>query len=55
MEYNKIRLSKKCKPCIDFIDKLLEKDISKRIMADAALKHKWFQIYKINKSAYWSS
>ena len=45
-EYDKTRLSKRCKACIDLIDKLLEKDISKRIRADAALKHKWFQIYK---------
>ena len=45
-DYDRTRLSKKCKPCIDLIDKLLEKDISKRIRADAALKHKWFQIYK---------
>ena len=45
-EYDKTRLSKRCKACIDLIDKLLEKDISKRIRADAALRHKWFQIYK---------
>ena len=45
-EYDKTRLAKRCKACIDLIDKLLEKDISKRIRADAALKHKWFQIYK---------
>ena len=45
-EYDKTKLIKRCKPCIDLIDKLLEKDISKRIRADAALKHKWFKIYK---------
>ena len=45
-EYDKTRLAKKCKACIDLIDKLLTKDIKKRIRADAALRHKWFQIYK---------
>ena len=45
-EYDKTKLKKRCRACIDLIDKLLEKDISKRIRADAALKHKWFQIYK---------
>ena len=45
-EYDKTRLNKRCKACIDLIGKLLEKDISKRIRADAALKHRWFQIYK---------
>ena len=45
-EYDKTKLNKRCKACIDLIDKLLEKDISKRIRADAALKHKWFEIYK---------
>ena len=45
-EYDKTRLSKKCRACVDLIDKLLEKDISKRIRADQALKHKWFQIFK---------
>ena len=45
-EYDKNRLAKKCKVCIDLIDKLLTKDIKKRIRADAALRHKWFQIYK---------
>lgn len=44
--YDKSRLKKKCKACIDLIDKLLERDISKRIRADTALAHKWFQIYK---------
>ena len=44
--YDKNRLKKRCKACIDLIDKLLERDISKRIKADAALAHKWFQIYK---------
>jgi calcium-dependent protein kinase len=45
-QYDKARLGKKCKACIDLIDKLLERDITKRISAMAALKHKWFQIYK---------
>ena len=45
-EYNKKRLTKKCRACIDLIDKLLEKDVKKRIKAEAALNHKWFQIYK---------
>ncbi len=45
-EYDKTKLKKRCRACIDLIDKLLEKDISKRIRADAALKHKWFQIFK---------
>ena len=45
-EYDKTRLAKRCKACIDLIDKLLTKDIKKRIRADAALRHKWFQIYK---------
>ena len=45
-EYDKTRLSKRCKACIDLIGKLLEKDISKRIKADEALKHRWFQIFK---------
>ena len=45
-EYDITRLSKRCKACIDLIDKLLEKDIDLRIRADQALKHKWFQIYK---------
>ena len=45
-KYDKTKLSKRCKACIDLIDKLLEKDIRKRIGADAALRHKWFQIYK---------
>ena len=44
--YDKNRLKKCCKYCIDLIDKLLEKDINKRIRADAALQHKWFKIYK---------
>ena len=45
-QYDKARLGKKCKACIDLIDKLLERDVTKRISAMAALKHKWFQIYK---------
>ena len=45
-EYDKSKLGKRCKACIDLIDKLLEKNISKRIRADGALRHKWFQIYK---------
>ena len=46
-EYDKTKLEKRYRACIDLIDKSPEKDISKRIRADAALKHKWF---KINKS-----
>ena len=45
-KYDKTKLNKRCKACIDLIDKLLEKDVNKRIRADAALRHKWFQIYK---------
>ena len=45
-DYDKNKLQKKCKPCIDLIDKLLERDVKKRIRADTALAHKWFQIYK---------
>ena len=45
-KYDKTKLNKRCKACIDLIDKLLEKDVNKRIKADAALRHKWFQIYK---------
>jgi calcium-dependent protein kinase len=44
--YDKNRLKKRCKACIDLIEKLLERDISKRIRAEGALSHKWFQIYK---------
>ena len=44
--YDKTRLKKRCKACIDLIDKLLEMDVSKRIRAEGALSHKWFQIYK---------
>ena len=39
-EHDKIRLANTWKACIDLIDKLLTKDISKRIRADAALRHK---------------
>ncbi len=45
-QYDKSKLEKKCKACIDLIDKLLERDINKRIRADAALSHRWFQIFK---------
>ena len=45
-QYDKGRLKKRCRACIDLIDKLLERDISLRIKADEALAHKWFQIYK---------
>jgi calcium-dependent protein kinase len=45
-DYDKTRLNKKCKACIDLIDKLLERDVGKRIRAQDALNHKWFQIYK---------
>ena len=45
-QYDKTKLKKRCRACIDLIDKLLERDVKKRIRADAALAHKWFQIYK---------
>ena len=45
-DYDKSLLQKRCRACKDLISLLLERDISKRIRADAALKHKWFQIYK---------
>ena len=44
--YDKTKLSKRCKACIDLIDKLLERDVKKRIRADGALAHKWFQLFK---------
>ena len=44
--FNKTVLNKRCKACKDLIDKLLEKDIDKRIRADQALNHKWFSIFK---------
>ena len=45
-EFDKTKLKKKCKACIDLIEKLLERDVKKRIRAEAALNHKWFKIYK---------
>ena len=45
-QYDKTRLSKRCKACNDLVSKLLEIDISKRIKAETALKHKWFKIFK---------
>ena len=45
-DYDKTKLQKRCRPCIDLIDKLLERDVKKRIRADVALEHKWFKIYK---------
>ena len=44
--YDKTRLNKRCRACKDLIEKLLEKDINKRIRADEALNHKWFDIFK---------
>ncbi len=44
--YDKTRLKKYSKYATDLIEKLLEKDIKKRIRAEDALKHKWFQVYK---------
>ena len=44
--YEKSLLNKRCYACIDLIDKLLEKDRDKRIRADMALNHKWFDIFK---------
>ena len=37
------------KECIDLIDKLLEKDPDKRISAEEALSHKWFEKNKIKE------
>ena len=45
-EYKTEPLQKKCNACKDLLKKLLEKDINARIRADAALNHKWFDIYK---------
>ena len=45
-DYDKTLLNKRCKACKELISLLLERNISKRIRADEALKHKWFQIYK---------
>ena len=45
-EYDKSRLGKRCRACVDLIGKTLEKNIDKRIRADEALEHKWFSIYK---------
>ena len=45
-DYDKTKLKKKCRACVDLVAKLLEKDIDKRIGADVALEHKWFDIYK---------
>ena len=45
-DYDKTLLNKRCKACKELISLLLERNIGKRIRADEALKHKWFQIYK---------
>ena len=45
-DYDKTLLAKRCRACKELISLLLERDINKRIRADGALKHKWFQIYK---------
>ena len=45
-DYDKNLLQKRCRACKELIGLLLERDINKRIRADTALKHKWFQIYK---------
>jgi calcium-dependent protein kinase len=45
-DYDKNLLQKRCRACKELIGLLLERDINKRIRADGALKHKWFQIYK---------
>ena len=45
-DYDKTLIAKRCRACKELIALLLERDISKRIRADAALKHKWFDIYK---------
>ena len=48
-QYDKNRLVNKSKECIDLIDKLLEKDPDKRISAEEALSHKWFEKNKIKE------
>jgi calcium-dependent protein kinase len=45
-DYDQKLIQKRCRACRELISLLLERDINKRIRADAALKHKWFQIYK---------
>ena len=45
-DYDRKLLNKKCKACRELVGLLLERDISKRIKADAAFKHKWFDIFK---------
>ena len=45
-DYDKSLISKRCRACRELVALLLERDINKRIRADAALKHKWFEIYK---------
>ena len=45
-DYDKNLISKRCRACRELVALLLERDINKRIKADAALKHKWFEIYK---------
>ena len=45
-DYNKNLINKRCRACRELVAFLLERDINKRIRADAALKHKWFEIYK---------
>ena len=45
-DYDKTLLDKRCRACKELVGLLLERDINKRIRADGALKHKWFQIYK---------
>ena len=45
-DYDKTLLNKRCRACKDLIAQLLERDITKRIRADGALKHRWFEIFK---------
>ena len=45
-DYDKTLISKRCRACRELVSLLLERNIAKRIRADAALKHKWFEIYK---------
>ena len=45
-DYDKSLLNKRCRACKDLISQLLERDIKKRIRADGALKHRWFEIFK---------
>ena len=45
-QYKKELLEEYSPYAIDLISKLLERDISKRLNAEMALQHRWFQVYK---------